>query len=193
MITERVLLVEKSLANQRTPCSVSRVLLGRNVARELLGCAVLLAVGALAACTSITGSSAASNTLSTFNPITSVEIDSSTMFSRLGCGQGPGVPYKYIVTVTALGSTTASNIIVADCFSNAVFENLPAGPSGEADFTLTVDVFDFGTFNKAHPYDINNPSVADQPQIRADAQWRSDCTATQTANIQSLAVCDPLH
>ena len=194
MSAERVLLVVKSLANSSTACSVSRVvLLGQNVAREIFGSALLAGLVALAACTQITGtSSIASNTISTFSPITSVEVDSSTLFARLGCAQAPNVPFKYVVTLTPLAQQPLA-ITVSNCFTNAVFENLPAGPSGEGDFTLTVDVFDEPHFNAPHPYDLNNPAVSDEPQIHADAQWTTNCTAHQTTNVQSLAVCDPLH
>jgi hypothetical protein len=193
MSAERVLLVEKSLANSSTPCSVSRVVhLGQNVAREVAGSALLVGVLALAACTSITGSSIASNTVSTFSPITSVEVDSSTLFERLGCGQAPNVPFKYVVTVASLTNADAPfGIVVTNCFSNAVFENLP--PELGPDFTLRVDVFDEPHFDAPHPYNINDPSVSDEPQIRADAQWKTTCTAHQTTNVQSLAVCDPLQ
>ncbi len=163
------------------------------VAREAFGCALLGAL-ALAACTSITGgSSLASNVVSTFSPTTSVEIDSSTLFARPGCGQAPGVPYKYVVTVTPRG-TSPLFISVNDCFTNAVFENLfTQGTNGEGDFTLTVDVFDEANFNAPHAFDLNNPAIEDEPTIRAAAQWTSNCTAHQTPNIQALAVCDPLH
>ncbi len=159
------------------------------VAREAFGCALLGAL-ALAACTSITGgSSLASNTVSTFSPTTSVEVDSSTLFARLGCGQAPGVPFKYIVTVTPRG-TSPLFISVNDCFTNAVFENLP---EGSTDVTMTVAVFDEPTFDAPHPYDIRNPALSDQAAILADAQWTTTCAATQTTNVAVLAVCDPLH
>ncbi len=160
------------------------------VARELFGCALLGALG-LVACTAITGgSSLASNTLSTFAPVTSVEVDSSTLFARLGCGQAPNVPYKYVVTVTPTG-TSPLFILVSDCFANAVFEDLPAGSS---DVTMTVAAFDEPHFNAPHSsYDIHNPAPTDQAAILADAQWTTTCTAHQTTNVEALAVCDPLH
>lgn len=158
----------------------------------MLGSVLLAGVLALVACTSLTGSSIASNTVSTFSPITSVEVDSSTLFSRLGCGQAPNVPFKYIVTVKPLAQEPFA-ITVSDCFTNAVFENLPAGANGEGDFTMTVAVFDEPHFDAPHSYDIRNPALSDEPQIAADAQWTTTCTAHQTTNVQSLAVCDPLH
>ncbi len=168
------------------------MLLGQNVARELLGGTLLVGVLALAACTSLTGSSIASNTVSTFSPITSVEVDSSTLFSRLGCGEAPNVPFKYVVTIAPLTNANAPfAVVVSNCFSNAVFEEL--APELGPDFTMLVDVFDEPHFDAPHPYDITNPSVSDEPQIRADAQWRTSCTAHQTTNVQSLAVCDPLQ
>ena len=85
------------LANSRAACSVSRVL--HRLFRELIGCAVLAGLGALAACTSLTGSSIASTTVTTFSPVTDIQVDSQTMFERLGCGTSARVPFKYVATV----------------------------------------------------------------------------------------------
>jgi hypothetical protein len=160
------------------------------VVRELVGCAVLGALGALAACTSLTGSSIASNTVSTFSPVTTVEVDAASLLEREGCGTASGVPYKYVATIYPFGSSTPLYITVSDCFTNAVFENLPTGATGEGDFTLTVDVLDLPTWNANQALDFADPN--EEPSIRAVANWTSNCSAHQTSNVQSLAVCDPL-
>jgi hypothetical protein len=112
--------------------------------------------------------------------------------AREGCGTAAGVPYKYVATIYPFGSSTPldQGITVSDCFTNAVFENLPTGATGEGDFTLKVDVFDLPTWNANQSLDFASPS--EEPFIRAVANWTSDCSAHQTANVQSLAVCDPL-
>ena len=184
---ERVLLVRNELANSRAAWFGSRVL--HRFIRESIGFAVLVGLGALASCTALTGSSVASNTVSTFSPTTTVEVDSTTLFSRLGCGTAAGTPYKYVATIYPFGSSTPLFITVSDCWSNAVFENLPTGATGEGDFTLNVDVFDLPDFD-AMQIDLGNP--ANEPAIRAVADWTTNCTAHQTSNVQSLAVCDPL-
>jgi hypothetical protein len=183
-----LLLVPNALANSPAACSVSRVL--HHLFRELLGCGVLVGLGALAACTALTGSSIASNTVSTFAPVTTVEVDSTSLFERLGCSNTANVPYKYVATIYNFGSSTPLFITVSDCFTNAVFENMDTGASGQGDFTLNVDVFDLPTWNANQNLGFDNP--ANEPAIRAAANWTSNCTAHQTSNIESLAVCDPL-
>jgi len=181
--------VPNVLANKPAAWFGSRVL--HNVFRELIGCGVLAGLGALTACTALTGSSIASNTVSTFSPVTTVEVDSTTLFERLGCDATAGVPYKYVATIYPFGSSTPLFITTADCFANAVFEGLDTGATGEGDFTLKVDVFDLPTWNANQSLSFGDP--ASEPAIRAVAVWTSDCSAHQTANIQSLAVCDPLQ
>jgi hypothetical protein len=183
-----LLLVPNVLANSRAAWFGSRVL--HRFFRELIGCGVLAGLGALAACTTLTGSSIASNTVSTFSPVTTVEVDSTSLFEHLGCSNTAGVPYKYVATIYPFGSSAPLFITTSDCFANAVFEDLPTGATGEGDFTLNVDVFDLPTWNANQGIDFGNP--ASEPDIRKVANWTSDCTAHQTSNIQSLAVCDPL-
>ena len=101
------------------------------------------------------------------------------------------MPYKYVATIYPFGSSTPLFITVSDCFANAVFEDLPTGATGEGDFTLNVDVFDLPTWNANQNIDFGDP--ANEPVIRGVASWTSNCTAHQTSNIQSLAVCDPLN
>ena len=194
---QRVLLVPNELANKPAAWFGSRVL--HYLFRELVGCGVLVGLGALAACTALTGSSIASNTVSTFSPVTTVEVDSTTLFERLGCNATDGVPYKYVATVFPFGSSEPLQIpdagvvqsAVSDCFTNAVFEDLPTGASGQGDFTLKVDVFDLATWN-ANQGKIDFTDPTQEPAMRAAAKWTTNCTAHQTSNIQSLAVCDPL-
>ncbi|HEY2366852.1 MAG TPA: hypothetical protein VGH87_10710 [Polyangiaceae bacterium] len=157
-----------------------------------------MGLGALAACTTLTGSSVASNTVSTFSPVTTVEVDSTTLFDGFGCSDTAGVPYKYVATIYPLGSSkpipigdTVIRNAVSDCFANAVFEDLP-NATGEGDFTLKVDVFDLPTWN-ANQGSIDFGDPTQEAAIRAVASWTTDCTAHQTSNIQSLAVCDPLQ
>jgi hypothetical protein len=181
--------VPKVLANSRAAWFGSRVL--HRLFRELIGCGVLVGLGALTACTALTGSSIASNTISTFSPVTTVEVDSTSLFDSTGCSATTGVPYKYVTTIYNFGSSSPLFITTSDCFANAVFEDLDTGVTGQGDFTLNVDVFDLPGWNNAsQAIDFGNPE--NEPAIRAAAKWTTDCTAHQTSNIQSLAVCDPL-
>jgi len=75
----------------------------RTVVRELIGCALLAAGLGVAACTSLTGSSVSSTTVSTYSPTTGIEIDANALFFHEGCGQGPGVVAKYVTIVYVAG------------------------------------------------------------------------------------------
>lgn len=176
----------------------------RIIARELVGCGVLAVAIAAAACTSITGSSVASTTISTYAPVTGVEVDALELFERQGCGVASGEPFKYVVAVYSAFSSGERDpgvpnpivMSVTDCFTDAVFENLPGSTlGGTPTFSLTVDVFDKATFD-ANADAINNDvgvsSAGTAAAIDAIANWNSTCVARQEPNIQGLAACDPL-
>ena len=171
----------------------------RRLALELSGCALLAGAVALGACTALTGSSVASNAaVSTYVPLTSIEVDSNALFQRLGCGTGAGVPYKYVVTVyaavtggTRIG-TTPVVIGSSDCFADALFQNVPSTQGVNVDwFSLTVDVFDLPTY-QANQGLIDAPAVGNADAIHAAATWSTTCVAQQEPNVQSIAACDSL-
>jgi hypothetical protein len=186
----------------------------KTVALEATGCAALAAALALAACTALTGSSATSNaTITTYVPLTSVEVDSASLFGRLGCGTQAGVPYKYVVSVYVAfsdgqiqgagdGGTLPAPLTVgvSDCFSDAVFQNLSA-PTNT--YAMTVDVFDQPTYEALRPtLDLDDgnvlnalaaaPTADDAKTIHDHATWSTTCFARQEPNVQSLAACGPL-
>ena len=176
----------------------------RKVALEIAGTALLAGAVALGACTAITGSSATSNVqVSTYVPLTSIEVDASSLLSRLGCGPEQGLPYKYVVSVydadppgvrrtSEGGAGTPILIGTSDCFANAVFQNVPSGQGVTlAWFSLTVDVFDLPTY-QANRAAIDAPTVEQAGAIHAAANWSTTCVATQQANVQSVAACGPL-
>jgi hypothetical protein len=189
-------------------------MLVRKIAVELSGCAVLAAALATGACTALTGSSVASNaTVTTYVPLTSVEVDANALFARLGCGSGPGVPYKYVVSVYAAysngqlqgasddgGGAKPLTIGVSDCFTDAVFQNL-SNPTNYYGFT--VDVYDEPTYETLRgTLDLDNPGVQaalgsnpttdDAALLHGSANWSTTCFALQQPNVQSLAACNPL-
>ncbi len=202
----------KHLANVTPACSVSRVFRSASVLRELFGCAVLALAIAVAACTSLTGSSVASTTVNTYSPVTGIEVDASQLFESEGCGQGPSLAYKYVVVVfTAYGSGPLEGqpvvnpasadggladpiaISLNDCFADAVFENLNASSTigGSDTFSLAIDVFDDVTF-AAQTLDTTTTTEANAAAIASVAKWTSTCVARQQPNVQSLASCGPL-
>lgn len=171
----------------------------RRLALELTGCGLLAGAVALGACTALTGSSVASNVaVSTYVPLTSIEVDSSSLFERLGCGAQAGVPYKYVVTVydavtggTRIG-TTPVVIGTSDCFTDALFQNVPSSQGVNTDwFSLTVDVFDLPTY-EANRALIDAPAVGSADAIHAAANWSTTCVAQQQPNVQSIAACSQL-
>jgi len=186
----------------------------RQIALELVGCALLAGGAALVACTSITGSSVTSNaTVTTYVPLTSIEVDASSLFERLGCGASAGVPYKYVVSVYAAysngelqgatadgGGARPLTIGVSDCFTDAVFQNL-SNPTNY--YGMTVDVYDLPTYESLRAtLDLDDPSVAgvlatqpttgDAQVLDSKAQWSTTCFALQQPNVQALAACNPL-
>jgi hypothetical protein len=184
----------------------------RTVVRELVGCAILVASIAAAACTSLTGSSVASTTVTTFAPVTGIEVDANQLFESQGCGQGPSLAFKYVVVVYSAYNTpplegqpvTTSQdgspsdpiaISLNDCFADAVFENLStsAAIGGSDFFALTIDVFDDVTFAaQATTLDTTTTTEANALAISSIATWTTTCVARQQPNVQSLATCGPL-
>jgi len=185
----------------------------RTIALELAGCALLVGAAALPACTSLTGSSVVSNaTVTTYVPLTSVEVDANSLFERLGCGTGAGVPFKYVVAVyaalpdgTLIGATdsglpTPLTIGVSDCFTDAVFQNLST-PTNDYDFV--VDVYDEPTYETLRStLDLEDVNVlgalADAPTadlastLTGAANWSTTCFVSQQPNLQVIASCGPL-
>lgn len=186
----------------------------RLLARELFGCALLGGLAALAACTSLTGSSVASTTVSTYSPVTSIEIDANQLFERIGCGPGAGQAFRYAVAVYAaqpsgariLGANGADpdplGMSVTDCYTDAVFENLSTNTifGGTSYFSLSVYVFDQPTYDASFEAIEKNADANAGTWIAANAkneaqiaQLSATCTARQEPNIEALAACDPLQ
>ncbi len=190
----------------------------RTLGRELIGCAILAGVSAIVACTSITGSSTASSlAVTTYAPITGIAVDANDLFSRIGCGHGPGIAFKYIVVVNqVLPGLPPVAMSVNDCFADAVFENLANAALGASDtFNLTIFAFDDVT------YDANTTGIdgggatssccalgapvqqcagaadASDPCPCCDAfasiaKWTTTCTVKQQPEVESVAACGPL-
>lgn len=121
----------------------------------------------MAACTSLTGSSVTSTTVTTYAPLTGIEVDANGLFERQGCGHGPSLAFKYVATVyTAFGVggplegqpkpaqdggiPTPIAMSLNDCFADAVFQNLnlSAALGGSDTYAVQIDVFDDVTYNK---------------------------------------------
>lgn len=166
-----------------------------------LGLGGLIAGAALAACS--TGA-----TTPPVPPITGIEIRADALIGGLGCGTQPGQVYRYVAILLDTTNSAAPNGIVLsaqsyDCFADAIFSNLNATANGGYTFRMLVYLYDLPTYTadqasikaglaKIATWDGAPPPNFVNPFSTIAASWTTSCTATQTANIEALAVCDPL-
>lgn len=170
-----------------------------------LGLGGLIAGATLAACS--TGA-----TTPPVPPITGIEIRAEALIGGLGCGTQPGQVYRYVAILLDTTNDAAPNGIVLsaesyDCFADAIFSNLNATANGGYTFRMLVYLYDFPTYNadqanmatsiqaglaKIARWDGAPPPNFVNPFSTIPASWTTSCTATQTANIEALALCDPL-
>jgi hypothetical protein len=174
----------------------------------------VLAALAAAACAFIACTT--STTTTVFPPITGIEIRSSSLVSGIGCGTGDDQVYRYAAVVTfapiegGTPSTTAFTNIF-DCFTDGVFENLPAD-NGNLNFDVSIYAYNFKDYGPASPLapmgaglppDLGCPPGNDAAgcvsgttpltdEQKKDATWTSVCKATQQSGVPVLAVCPPL-
>lgn len=184
--------------------------------REAAGIALLGGAVAIVACTSLTGSSAASSVVTTYAPLTTIEVDANALFERIGCGTSAGQAFKYVVVAWQAGpgglrtQPNATAVTVTDCYTDALFQNLQNSQlfGANAYFSLDVYVFDQPTYDlvgTAFHRDANGNdavSTEDFPvddaglatgAIATSALWRTTCFAKQIPNVEALAACDALH
>jgi hypothetical protein len=153
-------------------------------------------------------------------PITGIIVRGQDVVPGTGCGTRVDQVFRYAVVVryanpnaiASMGSSGPwSNI--AECFSDAVFENLPSATAssdagGELDFDVTIYAYNLEDYQKAmlpaadggdlgcppssSPADACTPAITPltAEQI-ADATWTQSCTATEQAGVPVLAVCSP--
>ncbi|HSQ63069.1 MAG TPA: hypothetical protein VLM85_07625 [Polyangiaceae bacterium] len=161
------------------------------------------------------GTATATNTASTFTPVTGIQIDAHDLFLRQGCGTEPGQVYKYAVVVfqkrnvlpCSSGAPEAVGVGVYDCFADAVFVNVGSGTALglSQDFDLAVAAFDAPTYAAqaglvtSEVLDLQTTACPSGPvddraaALAAAANWTTTCTARQQPNVESLAACDPLQ
>ncbi len=143
--------------------------------REAAGVALLGGAVAIVACTSLTGSSAASSVVTTYAPVTSIEVDANELFARIGCGAAAGQAFKYVVVAYEAGpdglrtKTTPDAVTTTDCYTDALFQNLSNSQlfGAATYFSLDVFVFDKPTYDLRRADDnLDNLGTADFP-----GQW----------------------
>ena len=181
---------------------------------ELLGCALLGGVAAMIACTT-TASSVASSVVTTYAPVTSIEVGADQLFERIGCGANAGQAYKYVTVVYEAGpdglriKDTPDAIAVTDCWTDALFQNLSSSElfAASAYFSLSVYVFDEPTYDLVEPevkfesLQVTDFTVDEDAgtlggrgaQVATDALYTTACTAQQLPEVESIAACDALQ
>jgi hypothetical protein len=155
----------------------------------------------LLAATVIAGFVACSGSGSTTGipPITGIVIRAETLTTGRGCGQGPDQLFKYAAIVYGYtegpvdvkGSyRTAVTAGVYDCFADGTFVELPE-TGGSFTYRLEVFAYSEPAYNAARAT-IEGAGTNGDAYRSANPTWTTVCTATQQANVQALAVCDPL-
>ncbi|MBX3199337.1 MAG: hypothetical protein KF894_14485 [Labilithrix sp.] len=148
-------------------------------------------------------------------PTTGILIRAETLTAGRGCGTAETQLFKYVVVVfqysggdpnlrASYDAVVTSNAF--DCYTDGAFISLPT-IDGNATFRLEVFAYNRPAYEVA-PASIDAAPVlgrARTPEDRArlatfagelrertTPTWTTECTATQQANVQALASCDPL-
>jgi hypothetical protein len=144
-------------------------------------------------------------------PTTGVLVRAEQLTNGRGCGTGPTNLFKYVVVVfgfsgqgedpnlrTSYNVGQASNVY--DCYVDGEFVNLPA-INGSYQYRLEVYAYNQAAYN-ASAAAIG--SLGTNVGIEVDGgrsggyaatspTWTTQCTVTQSSNVETLAVCDPLQ
>jgi hypothetical protein len=175
---------------------------------------VLAAFTAVAAC-AIAAACTTSTTTPIFTPITGIEIRAQSLVSGIGCGMADDQVYRYAAVVSfspEAGASTISFTNIFDCFTDGVFENLPAD-NGSLNFNVAIYAYNFKDYGPAGPASPMGaglpPDLACPPgndaadcaprttpltdEQKKDATWTALCVATQQSGVPVLAVCPPLQ
>jgi hypothetical protein len=173
---------------------------------------VVAAFTAAAAC--VVAACTTSTTTPIFAPITGIEIRAQSLVAGIGCGTGDDQVYRYAAVVSfspEAGASTVSFTNIFDCFTDGVFENLPAD-NGSLNFDVAIFAYNFKDYGPADagimgaglPPDLACPPGNDAagcvPRTtpltdaqKKDATWTALCVATQQSGVPVLAVCPPLQ
>jgi hypothetical protein len=164
--------------------------------RAVAGAAAFVTLAALAAgC----GSSASTTV---YTPLTGLEIPASLVTAGHGCGTLPLQIYKYAVVVSSSPADAGVPALVTagvfDCFTDAVFSNLPSLDGGvNPTYYVSIYAFNFTSF----PLVLNcttgaAPCPGDEAGAvapwTASANWTGSCTGTQVAGVTASVTCTAL-
>jgi hypothetical protein len=159
------------------------------------GAACVAAAFALAGCPN----TATSNI---YTPPTGIQIDSQALVMNIGCGSGPGQVYRYAAVVTQVTDATTPFVTsgVFDCFSDALFTNLPSPDGGATAYAIAIYAFDLASFppelGGCENLPLNTPCPGDDASVvrryESQATWTTTCTDTQSQGVPQIATCGEL-
>lgn len=153
--------------------------------------ASLLAIGAATACSTTAGSLL-------YTPVTGVVVQSEPLTAETGCGREAGQVVRYLARI----EDACGRILFArdyDCFADATFVNLPPSRYGSSLYFLRIYAFDDAAYaaNAAAIQTAVTPIgagvLARTPFAALTPTYVASCTSAQSTDVQSPAVCQPLH
>jgi len=149
------------------------------------------------------------NTASTsiYTPPTGIQIDSQDLVAGVGCGPGPGQVYRYAVVLGpperdggagTPGPAIASGVF--NCYSDAIFTNLPSPDGGATQFGLNIYAYDKAAFPEAlggcEYSSLSSACPGDDAAVvqrfESEATWKTWCMATQFQGVPQVAQCGEL-
>jgi hypothetical protein len=149
--------------------------------------------------------SCATSSSSTFITTTGVIIDAQALAAGHGCGTGPANLFKYAVVLFAyssgdLDSGADGSIIYAtplvsnvfDCFTDGAFVDLPPGDAGQSVYRLEIYAYNQASF-VASEAAILGAQTNTAALKAANPTWTTQCTASQSAEVETQAVCAPIQ
>lgn len=176
----------------------------RSILAAVLGLGVIVFVATLegAAAVSVTACNTTdANTI--YTPVTGIVLEASMLIPAYGCGKGTDQVYTYLpVLVDSTGRVVAATVY--GCDANATFVNLTAASDSSAPLTFTVYVYAWNeqqyvqqTKAIQDAIDLIGSDAISGTDLLArfmsiPATWTTTCQATQTTNIEQLALCQPL-
>ncbi len=162
-------------------------------------------LGATASCVALAAALAGCpNTASTsiYTPPTGIQIDSQQLVAGLGCGPGPGQVYQYAAVVTQVTDAGPPYVTsgVFECFTSALFANLPSPDGGPTEYGIAIYAYDRAAFPPALAgcayVPLSSKCAGDDAAVvsrfESQATWKTSCTATEYQGVPQVAVCGPL-
>ncbi|MBX3233696.1 MAG: hypothetical protein KIT84_21355 [Labilithrix sp.] len=135
-------------------------------------------------------------------PATGILIRAETLTTGRGCGRGPTQLFKYAVVVYGYSGegdpavrsnyTRPAVANVFDCYVDGTFLELAPVGSNQT-YRLEVYAYNEAAFSKSSGAILSAGTNVDVLRnTKPPPTWTTECTATQSAEVETLALCDPL-